>query len=370
VDAIFPVYGNYSIGESAHMMISDTVVSSTMTLINNRTDPEQMKLAAVCRSDPFQIAYVQINFPDTDLLYCDSMEECINAVVDDQADFTLAETSSINEWSDSSFKYRTQVVELQNHLSISFAVERGSRDLLAVLNKGIRMGASQISTSMMRYSQTGNRYTIMAFLREHILQVLLLLLIVFSVIIGMLVAYIRLTLRSKKRLNAARHETHNARWKADHDSLTGLLNRSAFQEIADLLKDEPQSIALLLFDVDNFKDVNDKFGHSIGDQALVKVANLLSHSFRERDYVIRYAGDEFIVLMLDIAPMEHRVIDSKIQTINHTLLAGDDSLPAFSISAGVVFSENGYSDQLFEQADQALYEAKEHGRCGYSIYNA
>jgi diguanylate cyclase (GGDEF)-like protein len=124
----------------------------------------------------------------------------------------------------------------------------------------------------------------------------------------------------------------------------------------------------LIIDVDQFKCVNDTYGHETGDLALRRVATLLERSFREADYVIRYAGDEFVVLILDMYASIWPVLEAKIQRINNELANGTEEVPKLSVSVGAAFSEAGYREELFREADQALYCTKKNGKCGCSFY--
>ena len=87
---------------------------------------------------------------------------------------------------------------------------------------------------------------------------------------------------------------------AEHDPLTGLLNRGSFDSILDIFKKDNNQFALILIDVDNFKTVNDTYGHATGDIILKKVATLLSTTFRTIDHICRIGGDEFAVIMVEM----------------------------------------------------------------------
>lgn len=156
--------------------------------------------------------------------------------------------------------------------------------------------------------------------------------------------------------------------KAERDELTGLLNRSAFNDLVDFYKDAREKLAFLIIDVDNFKTVNDDYGHAVGDQALKKVAKLLEECFRSNDFPIRYGGDEFAVIMTELTEEQKGVIERKLKYLNSTLqIEADDGIPKLSVSVGVAFSEHGFGDGLFERADAALYKTKKNGRCGYTF---
>lgn len=167
-------------------------------------------------------------------------------------------------------------------------------------------------------------------------------------------------------------EQHNMlRKKAERDALTGLLNRQAFEQLKSQLRISSEHLAFLIIDVDVFKSINDNYGHDVGDQALIKVARLLDENFRKVDYVLRIGGDEFAVIMEKTGPDKKPIIRSKIEAINEILQHPEDEavFPKYSVSVGIAFSEKGFSDDLFQQTDQALYHTKENGRCGYTFYD-
>lgn len=158
------------------------------------------------------------------------------------------------------------------------------------------------------------------------------------------------------------------RHKADHDPLTGIANRGTFDRLRDLLRTSKSPVALLLIDVDEFKQINDSYGHATGDMVLKKVAGLLQEQFRSNDYPARIGGDEFAVIMTDITPSLRFVIENKMDSINRTLQTPDDGLPKISLSVGVAFSEEGMAEDLYKNTDKALYFVKRHGRNGCKFY--
>ena len=157
--------------------------------------------------------------------------------------------------------------------------------------------------------------------------------------------------------------------KAEHDPLTGLINREAFNQIKEVLCDTAEPIAYLIIDIDFFKAVNDKYGHPIGDAVLKKIAAILSEQFRNTDYVARIGGDEFAVIMTKFGDTPEMIIQRKIETINKMLQNVGDGLPGVSLSVGVAFSNIGYNQTLETQADKALYHVKQGGRCNCSFFS-
>jgi diguanylate cyclase (GGDEF)-like protein len=368
VDAIFPVYGEYYIGEQEQMMISDPATVSTMTMLNHRSDTDEPKVAAVTKTSPFQQYIVQNYYPNTQVIYCDSIADSIQAVLDGKADFTMMETAIMNERVDPAYRKQIQTVELPINVNISFGVRMGDGQLLGILNKSISMEQSQIDTSLIQHSQTHMTYTAEDFIRDHIGLVLLQLFLVFAIIVALLVAHYRVRLRSERRIMEAEQERRKAKWSAQHDSLTGLLNRTAFQELCQQLMGVSEPLALMIIDVDEFKKVNDTYGHDVGDQALSKVGTLLEHFFRDEDFVIRFAGDEFAVLVMEAIEDQAESLQQKVRAINDILQRPEAYVPKLSISAGIAFSPGGYRETLFNQADKALYHVKANGKCGSFVY--
>ena len=167
--------------------------------------------------------------------------------------------------------------------------------------------------------------------------------------------------------NAAQED--QLRYQAEHDALTGLLNRGAFDALKQSLGREHCPVGLLIVDVDKFKQVNDGFGHEMGDKILQKVANLLTENFQSIGKPARIGGDEFAVVLTGAGQEKESAILEKIQTINQTLTHPGGKFPVVSLSVGGAFSEDGFSDSLYKRADLALYEVKEHGRCGCKFYD-
>ena len=158
-------------------------------------------------------------------------------------------------------------------------------------------------------------------------------------------------------------------YKATHDSLTKVYNRAGYDL---LLAGVPMnSTFMLLIDADNFKEVNDSYGHETGDRILQKITESIRSVFRAEDYICRIGGDEFVVFMVNTVESQRELIAHKVHSINRKLSDTSDGLPATSVSAGVAFGGNAADQkEWFEHADKALYETKRSGRNGCSFYNA
>lgn len=157
--------------------------------------------------------------------------------------------------------------------------------------------------------------------------------------------------------------------QAEHDPLTDLLNRGSFDKALKLHNDGKHDFALILADVDQFKSINDTFGHAVGDQVLKRVSSLLQVAFRSTDFVCRIGGDEFAVIMVDVTSDLRYTIQEKIDFVNTELSKPIDGMPQVSLSAGTAFADRpDPGDSIYKDADDALYHTKENGRGSCSFY--
>ena len=166
-------------------------------------------------------------------------------------------------------------------------------------------------------------------------------------------------------------------FEASHDSLTGLPNRKLLmqkidQSISLIQQDENHEFALLFLDLNNFKNVNDTLGHSIGDKLLTTFGNLLLINTRETDVVARLGGDEFIILLNEINSRKD-VIDSVDYLLKElkTPIYLDGNYFSISTSIGIAFGSKKYtnSSQILRDSDIAMYHAKKRGENQYIIFD-
>ena len=152
------------------------------------------------------------------------------------------------------------------------------------------------------------------------------------------------------------------------DMLTGLPNRRAFfTQIATPVMTAPgalQSVAFIVCDIDNFKAFNDEYGHNVGDQVLVHIANLIKTALPESATVARLGGEEFVVFCSDTAAVDvDAVAANLVETVAATPLSFEGHLFNVTMSVGVSVSmASGDPARAIRDADRAMYEAKSKGR--------
>lgn len=157
---------------------------------------------------------------------------------------------------------------------------------------------------------------------------------------------------------------------AERDSLTGLWNRRIIEELSKREMERAsryhRNLSLLLIDIDNFKGINDRYGHDIGDQALKHFSSVSLKNLRHSDLMGRWGGEEFMVLLPEIDAKGVSVVAEKLRAAveQQPLLCGKQQKASFTISLGGAEYNLSITswEHFIKQADQALYQAKSQGK--------
>lgn len=176
-----------------------------------------------------------------------------------------------------------------------------------------------------------------------------------------------------KNINNEVLERERMRRMIDTDPLTGLLNKSAIkrniQKYLDEDLSESEGYALLMLDLDDFKVINDKLGHSAGDETLVKISRGIENVIDENDIAGRYGGDEYIIFCKNITQKEAELKAERLLESLNQIKVGIENI-SVKCSIGIVCSDKKGNDfmTMFELADSAMYKVKEKGKNGWHIY--
>lgn len=147
---------------------------------------------------------------------------------------------------------------------------------------------------------------------------------------------------------------------AERDPLTGISNRNGYNNF---LATHTRNIALLLIDIDNFKEFNAVYGRETGNAVMVKLANALSTAFRSTDFPCRIESDKFAVVMTNMNAGLYDAVSSKIGLVNSMLADDSDDLPFITVSVGAAFSTEGMNDHdIYDAAESALRQAQQKGK--------
>ncbi|MGE5279412.1 MAG: diguanylate cyclase [Deltaproteobacteria bacterium] len=159
--------------------------------------------------------------------------------------------------------------------------------------------------------------------------------------------------------------------RAHKDALTGLWNHGYFQRVLEdelrMAKEQCAYLSIIILDIDDFKNYNDTWGHQKGDEILVRLSGVLTDSSRKIDWVCRYGGEEFSIILPRASRRDATIIAERVRTqVEKTSFSSDPDHPLqrLTVSVGVAsFPDDGNNKaELIKAADQALYEAKRQGK--------
>jgi len=177
--------------------------------------------------------------------------------------------------------------------------------------------------------------------------------------------------KSKLGLSTKKLQLANKKLKelANRDPLTKKFNRRAFdQEIRDIINKKlhhKNEITLILFDIDNFKEINDSYGHDIGDQVLIKLADELETTMPQSTLISRWGGDEFAVVCYHDQRAAQKYLDEYYQNVEE--LSRTMDIP-ITVSAGLSrLKKDDQLQKLFKRVDDILYQSKEDGKDRYTV---
>jgi diguanylate cyclase (GGDEF)-like protein len=161
----------------------------------------------------------------------------------------------------------------------------------------------------------------------------------------------------------------------ERDPMTGLYNKVSgvnYVKNEIMVRDENSTHALFVIDIDDFKNINDNLGHTVGDKVIAEVADIIASLFRDADIVFRFGGDEFAAFTVNIS--EENFVERKAAELGAALRKSygeGDNIYNISASIGIAcYPRDGRSyEELFDNADAALYKTKEKGKDTYTVYS-
>ena len=358
---------DYSWGEDNNVNLSSAYLNSYIVMVHNQNYETGKECVALPNN--FNITWqIAASQEYENIIYFDTTEECIEAVATGIADYTFTNYYIAN-YHLSNIAYRnltaTKLSNINENLCLAISKDADPR-LLNIINKGLRcISEEKVSAIVLEHTLYENEFSIKTIIYAYPETILFIILLISSIAVIILV--IALMLHKQK--------TRKIQRMSETDALTGILNRGAVQaQITLAFEKEKQSsdfvCPLISVDLDNFKAVNDNYGHDEGDLLLKAVARVLSNSVRQTDIVGRMGGDEFIVYLTNVnSKRTAEKVTAKLCAAISALSLEKEEWGEITGSFGLAFG-NSDSDwsTLYHQADVALYDAKAKGKNQYSVY--
>lgn len=345
-----------------------TLIShNSTTEINQLNQLEGKKIAVL--SEYQIVKYFEANFPAIQLLHVKSLDDGLKALQRGEADFVVDTVVSSGR-----ALRQTENRHLRMHLPTDmptypslFAVRKDWPELLNILDRGLKtLTEADRSEILDRWFNVQIRQGV----DEGEVIDLILQIVGIGLFLLALVFFWNMSLR--REISLRRNMEQQMRFMATHDDLTKLANRNLLEErLTQALHQHArhhEKLALLFLDLDGFKEVNDRFGHHVGDELLIKVADVLNHCVRKSDTVARFGGDEFVILLTAMLDKDDAaIVAEKILLHLSTPLSLSACSAQVGASIGIaLYPDNGTdSQQMMKAADSLMYLAKQQGKGCY-----
>ena len=350
IELMFPISDDIYYMEQNNLYPSVDVIISAMNLVywDNPSEADQ-GILAINKNNQIQYNYVSNYFTDNEILYFDTVEECLDAVVEGTASATILSglRASVllkqREYSDLSY------MELPYDSVKCFGVSTEHNGILPLINQALNsIDENNAINYTLKYVNNSEDYSIKEFIRRHKQQVLMAI---------MLLAMFAVIIIANDRVKTQKSNLYYE--FAYKDGLTKLLNRRAYEEELEKLgRSIPDDIICVSMDLTRLKYVNDNFGHAAGDELISEAGRLITETFGKYGKIFRTGGDEYYgLLQADIAEYEEakKLLDEQCESWRGQY---SDSLKIAVGKATLNDVENRDILELCKYADKCMYQAK------------
>lgn len=387
VDIMAPALVSVWKAEQDGISLTANLMDGSMVLLYNGNYRKGLtKRIAITDCNAAGTVYAYNYLKDAKLVHFMSIPEACQALVDGKADAIITQNMQYELMRKRFPEIRDlNTMMLPNNLYIRFGTGF-SPELLNLLNKNISLvNKAELDNFITIANDIPRKYTWKEELMHNITGVAFGIVAFLGLLFAGLAWYMRVTSEKNRVLTEAkenaermlaqeqvlRKQFEEARHVAEHDGLTGLLNKGSFENLLMVYKSS-RNIAMLVVDFDDFKSVNDNYGHDMGDRVLKYVSGVLQECFRTSDFVCRIGGDEFAVIMTNIVSDQREIVEEKIKRIQAMVTSTPEDMPKISVSIGCCFSDRDElkdAREIFRKADRALYKVKQKGKGSYVFFN-
>ena len=288
---------------------------------------------------------------NSEITYFDTMDQCLNAILMGQINSAVVNTSAAASFIFGREKYRMlTMTDLDSVASLCFAADNQNRVVISLINKLISvMNKNDLNAELVKYSVADKTYSFYDFIDDYLVFIItgFLLLVILVIALVAALKYIKVLM--------------------NYDSVTNLRSRHTLnnyiQRFIDQAEERDESFSIIIFDLDEFKYINEKFGHATGDEVLKHTSEIILRTVTAKDKVFRWGGAEFLVLIQADKKESEEVADKIRQNIMDEVYRQNDKKFSVTVTGGMSVYEDGkdYTQMLLE-AEENLYTGKMNGK--------
>lgn len=372
VDIIIGVINNYSIADKNNFILTKEYLKldllKVVNMKKNKLNEDKLNKEVVA----LPIGEIDINLKDEyEIKYYENIEQCLEAVNEGIADSTYGNSYSIFNYIATGYYPNLNIIYDISEIEIAMAMSKNiSKDLRNIINKIVYSISYKDIKSIIQKDiiYIKNYISFKEFFFNNLTLCLTIIAIIFCLILILVYMLI------KMRFNKIKEDKKRLFKKTQLDPLTGVYNREAFENIVKkYLKEKKDSTyyAFIIIDIDYFKQINDRFGHKVGDSLLIDFTRVLKEMFSDKDVISRLGGDEFIIFMKDVYEDNIKSIENKLKDLCLSMdkeIKYNEKSQSISLSLGAIITRKNIEfNKLYTISDEILYQVKRDGRNGYKI---
>lgn len=364
VDVIIGAINDYTIADKNDFILTKAYLNFELLKVVNKEESISKEKPIIAL--PIGHGYINLK-GDYEIKYYDTIEECLTAVNNGRADITYGNSYSISNYIAVGYYNNLTIISNGDTTEVAIGIsERLDGNITNILHKTVySLSDSDIENVIQKNTLNIKHSISIRQLFYENLGIFMIIILIITILIYIII---------KMRFDKIKEAKKRLYEKTQIDSLTGIYNREACEQLVTNYLEEKEYFsyyAFIIIDIDCFKQVNDRFGHKIGDNLLIEFSELLRKSFSENDVISRLGGDEFIIFVRDINEEDKKNIEEQLKALCKAMekeVVFNDLKQKISISLGcIVARENISFNKLYVMADEALYEAKNSGKNGYKI---
>lgn len=351
IDLAFPITYNLNEAEKLNLHLSFNILTTPMSYVFHSKNSDRFMESIATTENSRSQKFAERYYPSVPLKSYATREDCLNAVLKKEVSGTLFDSYKINNMLFGNKKYKDlRLISLPETATVCFAANKNNIALLSLLNKVIAtIPEAEINHVINQYSIESKTFTLKEFI-ENYAEIIFICIFVFLFLIISLIASLD---KLAELIN--------------YDVLTHLLNRrrlTPYMNTAlERAKEKGDIFSILMFDLDNFKNVNDTYGHGCGDEILKMAATTISKGVKRNDFVFRWGGEEILVLLKADHNIALKVAERIRKDIEFQIVEYKDIEVCITATVGVATYMDGCTaESLFALADENLYKGKKNGK--------